>query len=194
MADRLLRGGRPDAAARRRCRRPGRDAPAGADGRRRDRVRRRPGAAGRRPPDEGEHMITRMDPPRAGERAAGPVRAKGFVTAGRRIAVPLRRASLLTGLGLLIALAAASAATLSLGRLGIPLAELGGALGGGAEGKDAFVLERLRGPRLVVALGTGCALGLSGALFQSATRNPLGSPDVNRLGAGNRAIATVYIW
>nr|WP_029182809.1 iron chelate uptake ABC transporter family permease subunit [Streptomyces clavuligerus] len=132
-----------------------------------------------------------MDPPRAGERAAGPVRAKGFVTAGRRIAVPLRRASLLTGLGLLIALAAASAATLSLGRLGIPLAELGGALGGGAEGKDAFVLERLRGPRLVVALGTGCALGLSGALFQSATRNPLGSPDVIGLGAGAGAGAAV---
>ncbi|MFI1888599.1 FecCD family ABC transporter permease [Streptomyces jumonjinensis] len=109
---------------------------------------------------------------------------KGFLTVGRTIAVPARRVSVLTALGLLALIAAASAATLSLGRLGIPLAELGEALSGGATGKNAFVLERLRGPRLTVALGTGAALGISGALFQSATRNPLGSPDVIGLSAG----------
>ncbi|MGW6458947.1 FecCD family ABC transporter permease [Streptomyces sp. NPDC055078] len=123
--------------------------------------------------------------PRTGKRPA--VRGsspKGFLTLGRTVAVPVRRVSVLTALALLVLTAVAAVATLSLGRLGIPLAELGEALSGGARGKNAFVLERLRGPRLVVALGTGCVLGLSGALFQSATRNPLGSPDVIGLGAG----------
>ncbi|GAA2251168.1 iron chelate uptake ABC transporter family permease subunit [Streptomyces amakusaensis] len=121
-------------------------------------------------------------------RAGGP---RGFLVLGRAVAVPVRRVSVFTALALLALLVAGSVATLSLGRLGIPVAELGEALTGGAEGKNAFVLERLRGPRLVVAMGTGCALGLSGALFQSATRNPLGSPDVIGLGAGAGAGAAL---
>lgn len=42
---------------------------------------------------------------------------------------------------------------------------------GGVEGKEKFVLNRLCGPRLVVCPGAGAAFGLSGALFQAATRN-----------------------
>ncbi|MFD9721217.1 FecCD family ABC transporter permease [Streptomyces sp. NPDC059076] len=119
------------------------------------------------------------------ERTAGrPARARTMLTLGRTVALPVHRVALVTACALLVLTAVAAVATLTLGRLGIPLAELGSALTGGAEGKNAFVLERLRGPRLVVALGTGCALGVSGALFQSATRNPLGSPDVIGLGAG----------
>ncbi|MFF2009365.1 FecCD family ABC transporter permease [Streptomyces sp. NPDC058195] len=113
------------------------------------------------------------------------------LTAGRRVALPVRRVPVLTALALLVLLAAGAVATLSLGRLGIALADLPGALAGGAEGRDAFVLERLRGPRLTVAVGTGAALGLSGALFQSVTRNPLGSPDVIGLASGAGAGAAV---
>lgn len=105
--------------------------------------------------------------------------------------MPVRRVSVLTALVLLVLLVAGSVATLSLGRLGIPLADLAGAVTGGAEGKNAFVLERLRGPRLTVAVGTGAALGLSGALFQSVTRNPLGSPDVIGLASGAGAGAAI---
>ncbi|MGW4800553.1 iron chelate uptake ABC transporter family permease subunit, partial [Nonomuraea sp. NPDC004297] len=111
-------------------------------------------------------------------------RPKGFLVLGRAVAVPVSRVSAVTGLVLVVLVLAACVATLSLGRLGIPLADLAGALTGGAEGKTAFVLERLRGPRLVVGAGTGAALGLSGALFQTVTRNPLGSPDVIGLAAG----------
>ncbi|MEU5162678.1 iron chelate uptake ABC transporter family permease subunit [Streptomyces sp. NPDC020875] len=116
-------------------------------------------------------------------------RPKGLVRLGP-VAVAVRPRAVVVALGLLALTVVASVATLTLGRLGIPLAELGTALSGGAEGRDAFVLERLRGPRLVVALGTGCALGLSGALFQSATRNPLGSPDVIGVAAGAGAGAS----
>ncbi|MEU6924397.1 iron chelate uptake ABC transporter family permease subunit [Streptomyces sp. NPDC046631] len=116
---------------------------------------------------------------------------RGFLRVGRSVALPVRRVSVLTALVLFVLLLAGAVATLSLGRLGIPLSELAGAVTGGAEGKNGFVIERLRGPRLVVAVGTGAALGLSGALFQSVTRNPLGSPDVIGLASGAGAGAAI---
>jgi iron complex transport system permease protein len=50
-------------------------------------------------------------------------------------------------------------------------------LGGGDEG-TAFIVRELRLPRALCALLVGVALGISGAVFQSLTRNPLGSPDI----------------
>ncbi|WP_067173718.1 FecCD family ABC transporter permease [Microtetraspora niveoalba] len=123
-----------------------------------------------------------------------PIRAvspRGVVTFGRAVAIPVGRASVVVVIVTVALIVVAAVATLSLGRLGIPLADLPGAVFGGAEGKEAFVLERLRGPRLAVAVGTGAALGLSGALFQTVTRNPLGSPDVIGLSAGAGAGAAV---
>ncbi|WP_129840569.1 iron chelate uptake ABC transporter family permease subunit [Streptomyces sp. RFCAC02] len=122
---------------------------------------------------------------------AGGREGRGVVTVGRAVALPVARAHLVAGAVLLVLLVAASAATLSLGRLGIPLADLPRAITGGADGVDAFVIERLRGPRLVTGMGTGAALGLSGALFQSVTRNPLGSPDVIGLTSGAGAGAAL---
>lgn len=43
---------------------------------------------------------------------------------------------------------------------------------------DVFVFEQILLPRVLVALIAGAALALSGAVFQSLTRNPLGSPDI----------------
>ncbi|WP_052850900.1 FecCD family ABC transporter permease [Streptomyces avicenniae] len=120
--------------------------------------------------------------------ASGP---RGVVTLGSRVALPVHGRQLLVGAVVVLLTAVASVATLSLGELGIALADLPSAVTGGADGADAFVVERLRGPRLVVALGTGAALGLSGALFQSVTRNPLGSPDVIGLASGAGAGAAV---
>ncbi|SOD61698.1 iron complex transport system permease protein [Streptomyces zhaozhouensis] len=127
------------------------------------------------------------------ERAVGArvERPRGMVVIGRRLALPMSRAALLVGVGIVLALVAAAVATLTMGRLGVPLGELPTALTGGAEGKSLFVLDRLRGPRLVVAIAAGAALGLSGALFQSVTRNPLGSPDVIGLSGGAGAGAAV---
>ncbi|WP_049570705.1 FecCD family ABC transporter permease [Nonomuraea sp. SBT364] len=106
------------------------------------------------------------------------------VKIGRVIAVPVGRNGAVAAAVTAALVVVAAVATLSLGRLGIPVADLPQALFGGAEGKEAFVLGRLRGPRLVVGIGTGAALGLSGALFQTVTRNPLGSPDVIGVSAG----------
>lgn len=50
-------------------------------------------------------------------------------------------------------------------------------LGGGDQG-TRFVIETLRLPRGLTGALVGAALGVGGAIFQSITRNPLGSPDI----------------
>ncbi|MEV2277226.1 iron chelate uptake ABC transporter family permease subunit [Nocardiopsis sp. NPDC049922] len=110
---------------------------------------------------------------------------------GRRIALPLHARALLWAALYVLLLAGTAALTLTLGRLGIPLGRLPAVVAGAGEATETFVLDRLRGPRLTVALGAGAALGMAGALFQSVTRNPLGSPDVIGLGAGAGAGAAV---
>ncbi|QSB06317.1 FecCD family ABC transporter permease [Natronoglycomyces albus] len=107
-----------------------------------------------------------------------------LLRAGDRVAIRINRASIWYCLLTIVAILAASYATLTMGTLGIPPSELPAALTGAAEGKSAFVFERLRGPRLATAIGVGALLGISGALFQTVTRNPLGSPDVIGLGPG----------
>ncbi|MFF9476559.1 FecCD family ABC transporter permease [Streptomyces roseolus] len=47
-----------------------------------------------------------------------------------------------------------------------------------------FAVMELRLPRVLVALLVGAALALGGAVFQSISRNPLGSPDVIGFGQG----------
>jgi iron-siderophore transport system permease protein len=49
----------------------------------------------------------------------------------------------------------------------------------GDGGPDAeFIVQTLRLPRALTAMLVGAALGMSGAVFQSLVRNPLGSPDI----------------
>lgn len=55
---------------------------------------------------------------------------------------------------------------------------------GGAEGTDAIIIRTLRIPRTLVAICAGAALGLSGFLVQSATRNPLAEPGLLGINAG----------
>lgn len=105
----------------------------------------------------------------------------------------LRSALVATGMGAVAI--SMGLATLAWGPLGVGLADLVATAEGNPDTTTRFVLERLRGPRVLVAIGVGIALGLSGALFQTVTRNPLGSPDVIGLGAGagaGVALATLF--
>ncbi|WP_075895251.1 FecCD family ABC transporter permease [Actinomadura sp. CNU-125] len=43
---------------------------------------------------------------------------------------------------------------------------------------ESLIVNEIRLPRVVTGLAVGAALGLGGAIFQSLTRNPLGSPDI----------------
>lgn len=115
---------------------------------------------------------------------------------GRWLALPVRRRAVVVCLLVAAAILAIAIATLTMGRLGVPLGDLLTAVAVPPEGKTAFVLERLRGPRLLTAIGVGAALGIAGTLFQTVTRNPLGSPDVIGLGAGAGAgiALTALLW
>lgn len=61
------------------------------------------------------------------------------------------------------------------------------ALFGDAPRNVAMVVNEWRLPRVLMALLIGAALGVSGAIFQSLTRNPLGSPDVMGFNTGARS-------
>ncbi|MCO1340318.1 hypothetical protein BJH93_15725 [Kocuria polaris] len=62
-------------------------------------------------------------------------------------------------------------------------------LAGQGTNAERYAVLQLRLPRVLLAILAGAGLALSGAMFQSLTRNPLGSPDV--IGFANGAYAGV---
>lgn len=98
--------------------------------------------------------------------------------AGGRVALRLHvRSAVVVGGLLVVALALT---VLAVGTGDYPLSSrdvVETLLGGGPAGADV-VIETLRLPRATTALLVGGALGVAGAIFQSITRNPLGSPDI----------------
>ncbi|HUP31122.1 MAG TPA: iron ABC transporter permease [Usitatibacter sp.] len=96
--------------------------------------------------------------------------------------------ALATGLAVLALLVAASFA---LGAfplapreaLSVLWSALTGAQDAGSDSARAVVLE-LRAPRIAAALAVGMALGIAGAAFQTAFRNPLVSPDILGVSSG----------
>jgi len=66
------------------------------------------------------------------------------------------------------------------------------ALMGDAPRSMTMVVTEWRLPRVLMALLIGAALGVSGAIFQSLMRNPLGSPDV--MGFNTGAWSGVLVW
>lgn len=59
--------------------------------------------------------------------------------------------------------------------------------------QQEFVVTDLRLPRVLVGLLVGAALGVGGAVFQTVSRNPLGSPDVLGFGQGATVGALMVI-
>lgn len=92
------------------------------------------------------------------------------------VRVPLRHV-IVSGLLVVSALALAVFA-LQLGTLPLSLADIMSALTGQATPRITMIVVDWRLPRITMALVIGAALGMSGAVFQSLIRNPLGSPDV----------------
>ena len=100
------------------------------------------------------------------------------------------------GLGLLILLLLLALLLLGTGKMSLPAPEiLAGLTGTGDDPVAARILQRVRLPRVLTAIGVGAALGMSGAVFQSLSRNALGSPDVIGFttGAATGAIAQITL-
>ena len=119
-----------------------------------------------------------------------PAAGRTVVAAGPVTFVLRRRAA---GVGLLLATLIAVAVTVSLGvgSTFIAPGDVVRALAG--QGPFTVVVQDLRLPRIVVALSIGALLGLSGALLQAVSRNPLASPDVVGVSQGAGLAATIVM-
>lgn len=96
----------------------------------------------------------------------------------RRLVRPL---GLLVVVGLLVLVALLS---IAYGSKPIPLGEVLDALLRPDGSENDIIVRSLRVPRTVIGLAVGAALGLSGALMQGLTRNPLADPGLLGVSAG----------
>lgn len=86
---------------------------------------------------------------------------------------------------------------LAIGDYPLTPSQVVGALTGRSEDRLAtYFVQRMRLPRVVVALLVGACLGVAGAVFQSLTRNPLGSPDITgfTVGAATGAVLQIIVF
>ena len=96
---------------------------------------------------------------------------------------PSRRLVLSCLLLMLVSLAVA-VFSLRSGAVTLDFTQVFNALTGSAPRNITMVVTEWRLPRVTMALLVGAALGISGAIFQSLMRNPLGSPDVMGFNTG----------
>lgn len=87
---------------------------------------------------------------------------------------------------LMLVLASLGVALFSLrsGAVTLDFTQVLNAFTGSAPRNITMVVTEWRLPRVMMALLVGAALGISGAIFQSLMRNPLGSPDVMGFNTG----------
>lgn len=105
--------------------------------------------------------------------------------------ISCRTLAVLAGLSsVVIALMVAS---LSVGKYTIAPLDVLAALFSDGLSQDAFIIEILRMPRLLMALMVGAALGVAGLLLQSIVRNPLASPDIMGITGGASAAAVGFL-
>ncbi|MFV0633842.1 FecCD family ABC transporter permease [Demequina sp.] len=97
---------------------------------------------------------------------------------------------------LVAALLAVGALVLSTGTITVAIPDVVRALFGQGDATDIKVVRDLRLPRFVTGALVGACLGLSGAVIQSISRNPLGSPDVIGFttGAASGAIVQIIVF
>ncbi|MER5829182.1 iron ABC transporter permease, partial [Streptomyces mirabilis] len=107
----------------------------------------------------------------------------------RRLSLLVHRRAAVVVTVLLLLLAGVMLLAACVGQTYVPPGEVWRVLRGHGGPYDLVVGE-LRVPRIVLGALVGAALGLSGALVQTVTRNPLASPDVIGVGHG-AAAATV---
>lgn len=111
----------------------------------------------------------------------------------RRGRLPVTVRTLGVCLAILVACFAVLVLAVSTGDLAIPVAEVVPALFGQGDGGTVLVVQQWRLPRALMALMLGAVLGIGGGIFQSLTRNPLGSPDVIGFGTGAYTGALIVI-
>ncbi|GAA4066642.1 iron chelate uptake ABC transporter family permease subunit [Actinomadura miaoliensis] len=120
-------------------------------------------------------------------KGAHPVAGRLLVGRGT-VAFVVRRRSAVVGAVLVVLTAVAAVVSLGVGSTFVAPPDVVRALAG--DGPFTVVVQNLRLPRITVGLAVGALLGLSGALLQSISRNPLASPDVVGVTQGAGLAAT----
>ncbi|SDE24638.1 FecCD family ABC transporter permease [Glycomyces harbinensis] len=132
-------------------------------------------------------VLTRSSPQAGGAAGRSTVLRLGGMS------VRVRHRTLVAVLGSLAALIAVAMWSAATGSTALGLERVWYALIGEGTKGDEFILWTLRLPRLATGIAVGACMGLSGALFQNLTRNPLGSPDILGLTQGATSGALVAI-
>jgi iron complex transport system permease protein len=96
----------------------------------------------------------------------------------RGLSLRVHARSLVVGTVLLAALALAAVISIGTGDFPLSSGEVVSTLVGQGDPASQFIVETLRLPRVLTAMLVGAAFGIAGAIFQSISRNPLGSPDM----------------
>ncbi|MDN3680882.1 iron chelate uptake ABC transporter family permease subunit [Vibrio tapetis subsp. quintayensis] len=97
---------------------------------------------------------------------------------------------------MLLALCALILFALSVGKLPLTIAQVIEILITPENAESAFpakILWDIRLPRVITAVFAGAALGIAGSIFQSISRNPLGSPDIIGFTSGAATGALIQI-
>lgn len=137
---------------------------------------------------------------RAGS-AARPDRPDRPTTSVRVLRGPLglswrwRPRAVAVGAGLVVVLLALLVLAVMVGDFPVAFGDVVAALLGRAEGPSAFIVAELRLPRALAGIGAGAAFAVSGAIFQTLVRNPLGSPELIGFtqGASAGAVAGIVL-
>ncbi|SDE19183.1 iron complex transport system permease protein [Paenibacillus sp. UNCCL117] len=105
---------------------------------------------------------------------------------------PARKAAV-TAAALLALILIVSMISAGAGEMFISPARVLRAVFGSGEAADVMVVQKLRLPRIVIALLVGAALAGSGALLQGMLRNPLASPDIIGVSGGASVAAVLFL-
>ncbi|MBB6389845.1 FecCD family ABC transporter permease [Microbacterium thalassium] len=116
-----------------------------------------------------------------------------WVVSAGPITVRIRPRSFWVGIAAIAVLLAAGLVTLTHGTLALSPAEVVAALFGQGEAPAVRTVQGRRLPRLITAATVGGALGIAGAVFQSVSRNALGSPDIIGFTSGAAAGAVIQV-
>ncbi|MBC8078634.1 MAG: iron ABC transporter permease, partial [Chloroflexales bacterium] len=95
----------------------------------------------------------------------------------------------------LLAMVAAMVVNIGVGEYPVPPLDVVRTVLGLPTGNEdyAFIVNTLRLPRMLVAALVGLALGVSGAIMQGLTRNPLADPGILGISAGAGLVAVTLI-
>lgn len=119
------------------------------------------------------------------------------IARGRHVSIRYRPRLIVVTAALLVLTAAVAIVGLSVGTIDIPLSQVAAIVFGDGTGTNRdHVVMQIRLPRVVTGIFAGAALGVSGAVFQSVSRNALGSPDVIGFttGAATGAIVQIVVF